>query len=70
MHLAKGLGFQGVAVMACDDEIVPRCKAASRLWGMGATCRKSTTRGGGSAHVACTRAQDHLLITGGAEPAS
>ena len=23
MHLAKGLEFRAVAVMACDDEIVP-----------------------------------------------
>ena len=24
MHLAKGLEFRAVAVMACDDEVIPR----------------------------------------------
>ena len=30
MHLAKGLEFRAVAVMACDDEIIPSLKGASR----------------------------------------
>jgi superfamily I DNA/RNA helicase len=29
MHLAKGLEFRAVAVMACDDEVI-RCRSASR----------------------------------------
>ena len=33
MHLVKGLEFRAVAVMACDDEVVP-CRSGSRRWGM------------------------------------
>ena len=28
MHLAKGLEFRAVVVMACDDEVIPRSKAS------------------------------------------
>ena len=32
MHLAKGLEFRAVAVMACDDEVLP---LQSRIEGVG-----------------------------------
>lgn len=68
MHLAKGLEFRAVAVMACDDEIVPlqeRIETASDdsdLEEVYNTERRLL-------HVACTRARDHLLVTG-VKPAS
>ena len=68
MHLSKGLEFRSVAVMACDDEIIPLQsrieKAAddSDLEEVYNTERHLL-------YVACTRARDHLLITG-VDPAS
>ncbi len=63
MHLAKGLEFRAVAVMACDDEIVPlqsRIESAaeeSDLEDVYQTERHLL-------YVACTRARDHLLVSG------
>jgi superfamily I DNA/RNA helicase len=68
MHLAKGLEFRSVVVMACDDEIIPlqqRIETAaddSDLEEVYNTERHLL-------YVACTRARDHLLVTG-VEPAS
>lgn len=68
MHLAKGLEFRAVAVMACDDEIVPlqtRIEAVpdeSDLEDVYNTERHLL-------YVACTRARDHLLVTS-VDPAS
>jgi len=68
MHLAKGLEFRAVAVMACDDEVIPlqeRIESAadeSDLEDVFQTERHLL-------YVACTRARDHLLVTG-VEPAS
>jgi hypothetical protein len=62
MHLAKGLEFRAVAVMACDDEIIPlqqRIETAaddSDLEEVYNTERHLL-------YVACTRARDHLLVT-------
>jgi len=61
MHLAKGLEFRAVAVMACDDEIIP-------LQGRIETVADTPSRGGLHTerqllYVACTRARDQLLIT-------
>jgi superfamily I DNA/RNA helicase len=42
MHLAKGLEFRAVAVMACDDEIVPLQGRIETLEMM-PICRRSTT---------------------------
>jgi len=41
MHLAKGLEFRAVAVMACDDEIM-RCRNVSRLLVTTPICKMST----------------------------
>jgi superfamily I DNA/RNA helicase len=68
MHLAKGLEFRAVAVMACDDEIIPlqqRIETAaddSDLEEVYNTERHLL-------YVACTRARDYLLVTS-VEPAS
>jgi superfamily I DNA/RNA helicase len=68
MHLAKGLEFRAVAVMACDDEIIPlqeRLETVSDdadLQDVYETERHLL-------YVACTRARDHLLVTS-VEPAS
>ena len=68
MHLAKGLEFRAVAVMACDDEVIPspeRIEAAaddSDLEEVYNTERHLL-------YVACTRARDYLLVTG-AKPIS
>src|SRR5690606_8758122 len=68
MHLAKGLEFRAVAVMACDDEVLPlqeRIETVadeSDLEGVYNTERHLL-------YVACTRARDRLLITG-VDPAS
>jgi mRNA-degrading endonuclease RelE of RelBE toxin-antitoxin system len=68
MHLAKGLEFRAVVVMACDDEVIPsqtRIAAvgdAADLPDIYATERHLL-------YVACTRARDHLIITG-VDPAS
>ena len=63
MHLAKGLEFRAVVVMACDDEVIPlqdRIESVtddSDLKEVYETERHLL-------YVACTRARDHLLITG------
>ena len=68
MHLAKGLEFRAVGVMACDDEVIPlqeRIETVtdeSDLEDVYNTERHLL-------YVACTRARDHLLVTS-AEPAS
>ena len=62
MHYAKGQEFRSVAVMACDDEVIPlssRIEAVtdpSDLDEVYATERHLL-------YVACTRARDHLLVT-------
>jgi superfamily I DNA/RNA helicase len=62
MHLAKGLEFRAVAVMACDDGVVPlqerieTVAEESDLEEVYQTERHLL-------YVACTRARDHLLVT-------
>ena len=68
MHLAKGLEFRAVVVMACDDDVIPlqeRIESVvddSDLEEVYNTERHLL-------YVACTRARDHLLVTG-VDPAS
>jgi superfamily I DNA/RNA helicase/mRNA-degrading endonuclease RelE of RelBE toxin-antitoxin system len=68
MHLAKGLEFRAVAVMACDDEIIP---LQSRIETVGddADLQEVYDTERHLLYVACTRARDHLLVTS-VEPAS
>jgi mRNA-degrading endonuclease RelE of RelBE toxin-antitoxin system len=67
MHLAKGLEFCAVVVMACDDEVIPlqeRIETVvddSDLQEVYDTERHLL-------YVACTRARDHLLVTSGDVP--
>jgi len=68
MHLAKGLEFRAIAVMACDDEIIPlqeRIEAVSD----DADLEEVYNTERHLLYVACTRARDHLLVTG-VSPAS
>ncbi|MDP2318234.1 MAG: 3'-5' exonuclease [Acidobacteriota bacterium] len=68
MHLAKGLEFRAVAVMACDDEIVPlQARIESVTDEADLEDVYNTERH--LLYVACTRARDHLLVTSAA-PAS
>lgn len=68
MHLAKGLEFRCVAVMACDDEVVPlqeRIDAVSDE----ADLKEVYDTERHLLYVACTRARDRLLVSG-VEPVS
>jgi superfamily I DNA/RNA helicase/mRNA-degrading endonuclease RelE of RelBE toxin-antitoxin system len=62
MHLAKGMEFRAVVVMACDDEVLP---LQSRIEAVADTADLeevyNTERH--LLYVACTRARDHLLVT-------
>ncbi len=68
MHLSKGLEFRAVAVMACDDEIVPLQERITAVSDEGDLEEAYDTERH-LLYVACTRARDHLLVTG-VEPAS
>jgi superfamily I DNA/RNA helicase len=68
MHLAKGLEFRAVAVMACDDEVIPlqeRIEAVADE----ADLEEVYDTERHLLYVACTRARDDLLVTG-VDPAS
>ena len=63
MHLAKGLEFRAVAVIACDDEVIPlqqRIEAVAD----DADLQEVYDTERNLLYVACTRARDHLLVTG------
>ena len=68
MHLAKGLEFRAVAIMACDDEVLP---LQSRIENVAdeADLEDTYSTERQLLYVACTRARDRLLVTG-VEPAS
>jgi superfamily I DNA/RNA helicase len=68
MHLAKGLEFRAVVVMACDDEIIPLQERIETV-GEDADLQEVYDTERHLLYVACTRARDHLLVTG-VEPAS
>lgn len=62
MHLAKGLEFRAVAVMACDDEIIPlQARIDTVVDDSDLEEVYNTERH--LLYVACTRAKDHLLVT-------
>ena len=68
MHLAKGLEFRAVAVMGCDDDVIP---SPSRLAGISdpGDLREAYDLERHLLYVACTRARDHLMVSG-VNPAS
>ncbi len=68
MHLAKGLEFRGVAVMACDDEVIPLQQRVGDV-GDAADLEEVYATERHLLYVACTRARDALLVTATA-PAS
>lgn len=62
MHLAKGLEFRCVVVMACDDEVIPlqeRIEAVTDEADLEEVYHTERHL----LYVACTRARDHLLVT-------
>lgn len=63
----QGLEFRAVAVMACDDEILPS-QARIESVSDGADLEEVYNTERHLLYVACTRARDHLLVTSGDEP--
>ncbi|MCY3990052.1 MAG: UvrD-helicase domain-containing protein [Caldilineaceae bacterium] len=68
MHLAKGLEFRSVAVIACDDEVVPLQERIETVTD-DADLEDVYNTERHLLYVACTRARDHLLVSG-VDPAS
>lgn len=68
MHIAKGLEFRAVAVMACDDEVIPLQERIESV-ADDADLDEVYNTERHLLYVACTRARDHLLVTG-VDPAS
>jgi superfamily I DNA/RNA helicase len=68
MHLAKGLEFYAVAVMACDAEVIP---SQQRIEDMGedADLEDVYNTERQLLYVSCTRARDYLMVSG-VEPVS
>lgn len=62
MHLAKGMEFRAVVVMACDDEVIPlqeRIETVADETDLEEVYKTERHL----LYVACTRARDHLLVT-------
>ncbi|MEP0924834.1 3'-5' exonuclease [Leptolyngbya sp. ST-U4] len=68
MHLAKGLEFRVVVVMACDDEVIPLQERIESIADESDLEEVYNTERH-LLYVACTRARDDLLISG-VDPAS
>jgi len=68
MHLAKGLEFRAVVVMTCDDEVIPLQQRIEKVTDDSDLEEVYNTERH-LLYVACTRARDHLLVTG-VDPAS
>jgi mRNA-degrading endonuclease RelE of RelBE toxin-antitoxin system len=68
MHLAKGLEFRAVVVMACDDEVIPLQERIESVTDDSDLEEVYNTERH-LLYVACTRARDHLLVTS-VDPAS
>lgn len=63
MHLAKGLEFKAIAVLACDDGVLPFQERTDTV-GDEAELEEVYETERHPLYVACTRARDRLLITG------
>lgn len=63
MHLAKGLEFRAVAVMACDDEVIPS-QARIETAGDESDLEEIYQTERRLLYVACTRARDYLFVSG------
>ena len=68
MHLAKGLEFGVVVVMACDDEVIPLQERIEAI-GDEADLQEVYDTERHLLYVACTRARDQLLVSA-VEPGS
>jgi superfamily I DNA/RNA helicase len=68
MHLAKGLEYRAVVVMACDDDVIPSPTRLDAISDPG-DLKEAYELERHLLYVACTRARDHLLVTG-VHPAS
>jgi superfamily I DNA/RNA helicase len=68
MHLAKALEFRTVAVMACDDEVIPLQERIETV-ADDADLEEVYNTERHLLYVACTRARDHLPGTS-VDPAS
>ncbi len=68
MHSAKGLEFRAVVVAACDDEVLPLQSRIEEIVD-DADLEEVYDTERHLLYVACTRARDHLLVTG-VDPAS
>jgi superfamily I DNA/RNA helicase len=64
MHLAKGLEFRAVVVMACDDEVIPLQERIETV-GDDVDLQEVYDSERHLLYVACTRARDQLLVTSG-----
>ncbi|MCV4342638.1 3'-5' exonuclease [Pseudomonas capsici] len=67
MHLAKGLEFRSVVVMACDDEVIPSQERIENVTD-DADLKDVYETERQLLYVACTRARDRLLVTSGGVP--
>lgn len=68
LHLAKGLEFRAVVVMACDEEVIPlqeRIETVSDDTDLEEVYKTEQHL----LYVACPRARDNLIATG-VDPAS
>jgi mRNA-degrading endonuclease RelE of RelBE toxin-antitoxin system len=68
MHLAKGLEFRAVVVMACDDDVIPLQDRIETVTD-DADLEEVYNTERHLLYVACTRARDYLMVTSGG-PAS
>ncbi len=68
MHLAKGLEFRAVCVMACDDEVIPLQERIETV-GEDSDLKEVYDTERQLLYVACTRARDSLLVSA-VDPAS
>lgn len=67
MHMAKGLEFRAVAIVACDDEIVPSQERIETV-AEDSDLEEVYNTERHLLYVACTRARDHLLVTTAENP--
>lgn len=63
MHLAKGLEFRAICVMACDDEIIPLQERIEKVVD-DSDLKEVYNTERQLLYVACTRARDRLMVSG------
>lgn len=64
MHLVKGLEFRAVAVMACDQDVLPSSERIASISDESDLVEVQETERH-LFYVACTRARDNLIVTSG-----